>query len=97
LGGVAGEGVAVVEVLGGVGEADVPVGAALVANDEASVVEVDDGAAHSVAQTKPGVVSAEEDLLADPVLALARCDSFAAEAAVAEHERVRCLVQVVDF
>lgn len=40
LGGVAGEGVAVVEVVGCIGEADVPVDAGSVANNEAFVVDV---------------------------------------------------------
>jgi hypothetical protein len=60
LGGVAGERVAVVEMFGSVGEDDVPVDAGLVANDEASVVEVDDGAAHAVAESEAAVVTATE-------------------------------------
>lgn len=96
LGGMAGERVAVVEMLGGVGEGDVPVDAALIADDEASVVQVDDAAAHAVAEAEPAVVSAAEDLIADAVLALAERDGFPAEPAVAEHQRVRGLVEFVD-
>jgi hypothetical protein len=73
-----------------------PADAALIANHEASRVQVDDGAAHAVAETEPCVVSAAEELLADPVLALTQRHGFAAEPTVAEHERVCCLVEVVD-
>src|SRR5262245_50940337 len=77
-------------------EGDVPVDAALIANDEASLVEVDDGAAHPVAEPEPAVVAAAEDLLADPILVLAQHDAFAAEPAVTEHQLVCSLVEFVD-
>src|SRR5215218_5254123 len=53
--------------------------------------------AHAVAKVEAVVVSAAEDLLADPELAPAERDGVVAEPAVAEHERVRGLVELVDI
>jgi hypothetical protein len=96
LGAVAGQRVAVVKVLGRVGEGDAPVGASVVANDECVVVEADDGAAHPVAEAAPMVVSAAEDLVADAELALTERDRGAAEPALVEHKGVRGVVEVID-
>jgi hypothetical protein len=73
----------------------VPVDAAPVANEEGSLVKVDDGAAHAVAETEAGVVLAAEDLLTDPVLSLSQGDGFAAESAAVEHQSVCRLVEIV--
>ena len=96
LGGVAGERVAVVEVLGRVGGGDAPVDSGLAANEERVLLELDDGAARAVAEAERLVVSAAEDLVADPELALAEPDSIPAEPVLVEHEGVCRLVELVD-
>ena len=82
LGGVAGERVAVLEVLGGVAERDRARGAAVVAEGErrassrSTIVR-----AGAVADAEPGVVSSAEDLVADPELALAERPALRVRAA----------------
>ncbi|HZT85461.1 MAG TPA: hypothetical protein VE984_08600 [Gaiellaceae bacterium] len=59
-----------------------------IANHEAPLVQVDDGAAHAVARAEAAVVAATEDLIADAVLALGERDGFAVESTMTEHEGV---------
>src|SRR5579885_2275216 len=86
-GGVAGEGVAIVEVLGRVLEGNTASGSR-VADRQLIILKPDDGAPHAVAQTEVVVVLSAQHLVAHPVLAVAKRDRTVVETAVAKHERV---------
>jgi hypothetical protein len=93
---VAGEGVAVVEMLARVAARELAPGAGVVAEHDRCLVERDDGAAGAVADAEMGVVLAAEDAVADPELTLVEGDGLASEAAASEHERVSGLVELAD-
>ena len=80
LGGVAGEGVAVLEVLGRVARVERAEGAAVGPQRERLRADVDDGCADAVADAEALVVAAAEDAVADAELATAGLERARARA-----------------
>lgn len=96
LSGVAGEGVAVLEVVGRVGERYEASRTFVGAKRERSLVEIDDRRARAVVDAEAMVVLATENAVADAELALPELEGLAAEAAGADQQRPGCFVEVGD-
>src|SRR6266511_2854003 len=92
LGGVAGEGVAVLKVVGGVRERHETSRARVGTKRDRGLVEVDDRSARAVADAEARVVAAAEDAVADAELAFAELEGVGTQAAGADEQRPCCVV-----
>ena len=98
LGGVAGEGVGVVEVLDRVPGVDAAEGAGVGSKHErpAREVQVDDGPARAVADVAACVVLAADGAIADAELAAAELERLGSESAGSEHQRAGGVVELAN-